>query len=343
MDKKKKITLKDIAAALNLTPSAVSKALSNHPRISDETKDAVKKKAKELNYKPNLLASALRKGKSNLIGVIIPRAKSNFFSTVVEKLEDVLNKEGYNIIMTQSNESFEKECRNIDALIDTQVAGIIASMANDTVDLTYYNKIISMGIPLVMFDRSDEKLEADYIGIDDYASSFKVIDHLYNQGCRRIAHIGGHKRTRIYKQRLEGYMDALSKYKLPIENNLIIESTLKLEDGRRAMEQFLSLEKKPDAVYAAGDFAALGALQVLKENNIAVPEDIALVGFSNELFTSLVTPSISSIEQHSNDIGQLTAETLLKKLNNPDKEEKPTQTVLNIDLIVRETSKRLKD
>lgn len=339
MEKKKKITLKDIAKALNLTPSAVSKALSNHPRISNDTKLAVKKMAKELNYKPNLLASALRKGKSNLIGVIIPRGKSNFFSTIVEKLEDVLNKEGYNIIMTQSNESFEKECRNIDALIDTQVAGIIASMANDTVDLTYYNKIISMGIPLVMFDRSDEKLKADYIGIDDYASSFKVIDHLYNLGCRRIAHIGGHKHTRIYDQRLEGYIDALKKYHLPIENDLIIQNTLKIEDGRHAMEIFLKLKNRPDAVYAAGDFAALGALQVLKENHIAIPKDIALVGFSNELFTSLVTPSISSIEQHSNNIGQLVAEVLLDKLNNPDRDSKPSKMVLDIDLIIRETSK----
>lgn len=340
MDKKKKITLKDIAAALDLTPSAVSKALSNHPRISDATKKAVKEKAKELNYKPNLLASALRKGQSNLIGVIIPRAKSNFFSSIVEKLEAILNEEGYNIIITQSNESFEKECRNIDALIDTQVCGIIASMANDTVDLTYYNKIISMGIPLVMFDRSDEKLEADYIGIDDYASSFKVIDHLYNQGCRRIAHIGGYKHTRIYNQRLEGYLDALKKYKLPIEDDLIIESTLKIEDGRQAMTQLLKLDKKPDAVYAAGDFAALGALQILKENNIAIPQDIALVGFSNELFTSLVTPSISSIEQHSDGIGQLAAEILLDKLKNPNKTTKPSKTVLDIDLIIRETSKK---
>ncbi|MCL7762577.1 LacI family transcriptional regulator [Polaribacter sp. Z014] len=340
MDKKKKITLKDIAEALNLTPSGVSKALNNHPRISDATKKAVKEKARELNYQPNLLASALRKGRSNLIGVIIPRAKSNFFSSVVEKLEDVLNKEGYNIIMTQSNESFEKECRNIDALIDTQVCGIIASMASDTVDLTYYNKIISTGIPLVMFDRSDEKLEADYIGIDDYQSSFKVIDHLYKQGCRRIAHIGGYKHTRIYNQRLEGYLDALKKYNLPIENNLIIESTLKIEDGRQAMTQFLKLDKKPDAVYAAGDFAALGALQVLKENNIAIPQDIALVGFSNELFTSLVTPTISSIEQHSNTIGQLAAEILLDKLKNPNKTTEPSKTVLDIDLIIRETSKK---
>ena len=176
--KKKRTTIKDIANVLNISPAAVSKALHDDSRISAKTKTAVKRVAKELNYQPNHLASALRKGKSNLVGVIVPRTSSNFFSSVIQNIEEVLNKEGYNIIITQSNESFKKECNNIDTLLFTQVDGIIASMANETVDLSYYEKIKSKGIPLILFDRGENDLNVDYIGINDYDSSFMIVEHL---------------------------------------------------------------------------------------------------------------------------------------------------------------------
>ncbi|WP_317128559.1 LacI family DNA-binding transcriptional regulator [Tamlana fucoidanivorans] len=341
-DIKKRITIKDIAKALNLTSSTVSRALNDNSRISEKTKQAVKQTAKELGYEPNYLASALRKGKSNLVGLIIPRANSYFFSSVVKAIGDRLSIEGYNIIITQSNESYEKECQNIESLLYTQVDGIIASLANETVDLEYYNKIKANGVPLVIFDRGEDSLNVDYIGIDDYLSSFKVVEHLYNQGCRRIAHIGGYRHTRIYESRVEGYIDALTKFNLPLEESLISESNLKVEDGRAIMEELLKLPNKPDAIYAAGDFAALGALQVAKENHISIPDDIALVGFSNEPFTSLITPSITSIEQHSEMIGRLAAETFLDRINNPDKAVKLNKIVLDTELIVRESSKKLK-
>ncbi|MBG7631601.1 MAG: LacI family DNA-binding transcriptional regulator, partial [Bacteroidetes bacterium] len=170
MKNKKKTTIKDIANVLGLTPSAVSKALNDHPRISDKTKISVRQVAENLNYQPNHLASALRKGKSNLIGVIIPRNNSSFFSSVVENIEEVLSEKGYNIIIAQSYESYKKECSSIDALLYTQVDGIIASMANETTDLKYYKKIKSKGVPLVLFDRGENDLEVDYVGIDDYLS-----------------------------------------------------------------------------------------------------------------------------------------------------------------------------
>ena len=341
MGNKKKTTIKDIANVLGLTPSAVSKALNDHPRISDKTKIAVKQIAENLNYQPNHLASALRKGKSNLVGVIIPRSNSNFFSSVLESLEDVLNKEGYNIIITQSNESYNKECNNIDALLFTQVDGIIASMANETVDLSYYEKIKSKGIPLILFDRGENDLNVDYVGIDDYMSSHKIIEHLVQQKCKRIAHIAGFNHTRIFKNRIRGYVDALEKHHLPVEENLIIESNLRIKDGRRIMQELLDLPERPDAVYAAGDYAALGALQILQENNIKVPEEIALVGFGNEPFTSYVTPSITSVEQHSSDIGRLAAEAFLKRIAKPNKKVKLTKKILNAELIVRESSSKI--
>ncbi len=337
---KKKTTIKDIANVLGLTPSAVSKALNNHPRISEKTKASVKQVAQNLNYQPNYLASALRKGKSNLVGVIIPRANSNFFSAVLESIEGVLNKKGYNIIISQSYESFDKECRNIDALLFTQVDGVIASLANETKDFSSYEKIKSKGIPLVLFDRGENDLGVDYIGIDDYKSSHMVVDHLVEQNCKRIAHIGGFSHTRIFKNRNRGYRDALAKHSLPLDDDLIFECNLSKANGRAIMEQLLEHANRPDAVYVAGDYAALGALQVLKEHNIKIPEEIAIVGFGNEPFTSLVSPPISTIEQHSTEIGVLTAEAFLRRIKEADIPPTLNKMILDPELIIRDSSRK---
>ncbi|EAR01859.1 LacI family DNA-binding transcriptional regulator [Maribacter sp. HTCC2170] len=340
MEQQKKTTIKDIANVLGITPSAVSKALNNHPRISNETKLAVKQIAKNLNYQPNHLASALRKGKSNLVGVIVPRANSNFFSSVLENIEEVLNKEGYNVIISQSNESYDKECKSIDTLLHTQVDGIIASLANETVNFAHFEKIKRKGIPLILYDRGDNDIDVDYIGIDDFDSSHRVVKHLVKQKCKRIAHIGGYRHTRIFKNRILGFIDALNKYGLPTNNELILEGDLTLEDGRKKMESLLNLPEPPDAVYAASDYAALGALQVMQEHGIQVPEEIALVGFSNEPFTSLLNPSISTVNQHSGDIGKRAAETFLKRVQQKNWTPKLTKNILKSELIIRDSSNR---
>ena len=324
---------------LNISPAAVSKAMHDDTRISAKTKEAVKRVAKELNYQPNHLASALRKGKSNLVGVIVPRTNSNFFSSVLEQMEAVLDKAGYNIIITQSNESFEKECKNIDTLLFTQVDGIIASMANETVDLSYYEKIKSKGIPLILFDRGENDLNVDYVGINDYDSSHMIVEHLISKGCKRIAHIGGYRRTRIFNNRIRGYIDAIKTNNLPIDDSLIIESALTLEDGRREMKNLLKLKNRPDAVYVAGDYAALGALQVLNEKQISVPNDIRLIGFGNEPFTALVSPTITSVDQHSEDIGRLAAETFLQHVKKPELKQSLNKIILDAELIIRDSSK----
>lgn len=338
--KKKKTTIKDIANVLNISAAAVSKALHDDSRISDKTKKAVKQVAENLNYQPNHLASALRSGKSKLVGVIVPRTNSNFFSSVIENIESVLNDKGYNIIITQSNESYKKECDSIDTLLFTQVDGIIASMANETVDLSHFEKIKSKGIPLILFDRGENDLNVDYIGIDDYNSSHLIVQHLVDKGCKRIAHIGGFKRTRIYNNRIRGYIDALNKFNLPLDDELLTESNLTIEDGREKMLQFLKLKHKPDAVYVAGDYAALGALQVLNEKNIKVPEEIALIGFGNEPFTSMVTPNITSVNQHSAEIGKLAAKTFLDLVKKEIVHQKLNKQILKAELIIRDSSNK---
>ncbi len=338
MTNKKKPTIKDIAKVLNISAAAVSKALHDDPRISEKTKLAVKKVSKDLNYQPNHLASALRKGKSKLVGVIVPKTNSHFFSSVIQSMETVLNKEGYNIIITQSNESYKKECDNIDTLLFTQVDGIIASMANETTDLEYFEKIKSKGIPLILFDRGENNLNVDYIGINDYDSSHMIVEHLVKQGCKRIAHIGGYRHTRIFNNRIRGYIDAIKKHELPFERTFLVESSLTTEDGRVKMSELLALKNRPDAVYVAGDYAALGALQVLNERGIDIPNDIALVGFGNEPFTSMVTPAISSVNQHSAEIGKQAAQTFLAHTKKTVVRQKLNKIILNAELIVRHSS-----
>ena len=340
MSAKKRTTIKDIAEYLKITPSSVSKALSNHPRISEKTKEAVKKAVIELNYRPNQIATALKKGKSRLIGVVVPRTNSSFFSSVVESIEEVLSEHDYKMIVTQSRESYEKECTSIDTLLQIQVDGIISSLANETTDFSHYIRIKDKGIPLVLFDRGEDEINVDYVGIDDYQSSILVVNHLVSNGCQRIAHVAGHRHTRIYEERIAGYIEALRINGLPIDKSLILESDLTIDDGRKKAQQLISSENMPDAIYAAGDFAALGVFQVLQKHRIRVPEEIALVGFSNERFTSLIKPSISSVEQQSTEIGKIAAETLLKRITDPDSVPELNKVILMPELIVRESSRK---
>ncbi len=340
MNNHKKITIKDIATALEISPSAVSRALHNHPRISESTKKLVHETAKEMGYQPNQLATALRKGKSHLVGVIVPRTNSHFFSSIIEKIEEALDAKGYNIIITQSNESFEKECRNIDALLQIQVDGIIASMANETVDFSHFEKIKESGIPLILFDRGENDIGVDYVGIDDYESSHMIVQHLIEQGCKRIAHIAGFSHTRIYKNRIRGYIDALKKFNLPNDEELLVEGSLTIDDGREKMKALLELKDRPDAIYVASDYAALGALQVLQERGIKVPDDIALVGFGDEPFTSLVTPTITSVHQYSKKIGALTAQQFLKRVDDKNWIPHLHKLILKPELVVRASSKK---
>ena len=337
---KKKTTIKDIANVLNISPAAVSKALHNDSRISEKTKKAVRQVAKNLNYQPNHLASALRSGKSKLVGVIVPRTNSNFFSATIHNIEEVLNEKGYNIIITQSNESYKKECANIDTLLFTQVDGIIVSMANETVDLSHFEKVKNAGIPLITFDRGENDLNVDYIGINDYDSSHTIVDHLVDEGCKRIAHIGGFKRTRIFNNRIRGYIDALKKHDLPLDKELLLESSLTISDGRKKMQQLLDLKNRPDAVYVAGDYAALGALQVLNEQNIKIPEEIALVGFGDEPFSNMTTPTITSMNQHSYKIGRIAAETFLAYTKKTKIKQSLNKVILDATLIIRASSSK---
>jgi LacI family transcriptional regulator len=340
--KKEKTTIHDIAKKLNITASTVSRALNDNPRISEATKKAVQKAAQKLNYHPNQIAAALRNGKSNVIGVIVPTVDRSFFSSVVRGIEEIANQAKYNVMICQSYDDYEKEVATVEALLRSRVDGIIASFAKQTKDFDHFLKAKERGIPVVLFDRSNDELEVSHVVVDDYLGAFKATEHLIQQGCKRIAHFAGAQRISIYKDRIRGYKDALAANKLQFRDSLVIESNLQLEDGRNCMTQLLQQNEILDGLFSASAYGVLGALQVLKEKNIKVPQDVALVGFSNEPYTSFTEPSITTIEQHSLRMGNAAAEIFLEEVMDDDKKFIPQKIVLKPELIIRQSSMRKK-
>ncbi|GCC50065.1 LacI family transcriptional regulator [Chryseotalea sanaruensis] len=336
--KKGKSTIHDIARKLNITASTVSRALNDNPRISEATKKAVQQAARKLNYQPNHIAAALRNGRSNILGIIVPTIDRGFFSSVVRGIEEIANNSRYNVMICQSNDNYEKEVATVEALLSARVDGIIASYAKETTDFTHFLKAKEKGIPVILFDRSNSALEVSHVLIDDYLGAYKATEHLINQGCKHIAHFTNTRKISIYKERLRGYKEALQANGMVFDESMVVESNLQLADGKTSMEKLFKAKKKPDAIFSASDYSAMGALQYLKEKGIDVPNEIKIVGFSNEAFTHLTEPTLSTVEQHSLRIGNAAAEIFLEEVKSGDKKFIPQTVVLKPELIVRESS-----
>jgi LacI family transcriptional regulator len=336
--KKGRATIHDIARQLNITASTVSRALKDHPRISDETKKLVLKAAEKLNYQANHIAAALRNGKSKRLGIIVPSADRSFFASVIRGVEEIANKAGYNVMICQTYDSYQKEKDGIEALLNARVDGIIISHAKETENFDHIKRVKDRGIPLVMFDRSNDELGVSQVAIDDYFGAYKSVEHLIEQGCKTIAHFTNNRKISIYKERLRGYKEALLNYGIPFNPDLVVESNLQLEDGRNSMIRLLSRKVKPDAIFSASALGAVGAMQVLKERDIKIPGQVALVAFSNETYTSFIDPPLTTVDQHSTRMGNAAAEVFLEEIAQKDKTFIPNTTVLRPELIIRASS-----
>lgn len=334
----KKTTIHDIAKKLNTTASTVSRALQDHPRISDSTKKSVFAMAEKMNYQPNSIAAALRRGRSNLIGILVPTIDRNFFGSVVRGIEEVLTGSGYNVIISQSNDSAEQEKLNIKALLEAQVDGIFVSYAKETLSFEHFDKIVQQNVPLIFFDRMQDSLKVDSVIIDDYEAGFKATEHLIEQGCSRIAHFAGPGNVSIYRDRQSGYQDALKKYNIHNNPSLIFTNNLKFEDGQKLGMRIANMDLPPDGIFSSSDYAAMGAMEVLKKRGVKIPGQIAIVGFSNESFTELVTPALTTVEQHSKKMGQEVAHLFLQRVKEEESVSTITKTVLPSELIIRESS-----
>lgn len=339
---KKKVTIHDIAQELNITASTVSRALQDHPRISDSTKKAVIKVAKKLNYQPNQIAAALRSGKSKILGILVPNIDRSFFSSVVYGIEQIANKQGYNVMIVQSHDEYKKEVETVNALLNAKVDGIIASHAKETVDFSHFEKVLKNNIPLIFFDRANDDLGVSHVLLDDFMAAFKATEHLIRQGCSKIAHFTSYRKVSIYKERLRGYREALQAANIPVDENLIFTSDLELKDGQEIMHKIIDNKIEVHGIISASALGAMGALRVCKEKGLKIPEDIAIAGFSNEVFTEFTEPPITTVEQHSLDMGHTAANMFFEQLNDivAQNNTKPKKMVLSPTLIVRKSTVR---
>ena len=337
MIKKPQITIKDIARALNISPSTVSRALKNHPDISQDTKDLVNKYAKDFNYKPNTLALSLRMSKNNTIGVIIPEIVHYFFSSILSGIEQIANAEGYNVIICQSDENYEKEVRNTKALVATRVSGVLASLAKHTTNYDHFQDIIDSDIPLVFFDRICIGINTDRVVVDDYAGAFAAVEYLIQTGCKRIAFYSSPFHLEISKNRKNGYMDALRKYNLPVDESLIRVCDTR-EEAIIITPEILDRPNRPDGFFAINDHCAAGILYAAKLAKLRVPKNVAIMGFSDGELAKACDPMLSTVEQHGFEIGKHAAKLLIDKING-ETQGQYSNKIVKTNLIIRVTTK----
>ncbi|AMM52474.1 LacI family transcriptional regulator [Rufibacter sp. DG15C] len=336
-----RVTIHDIAKKVNTTASTVSKALNDHPSISTATKELIKEAAQNLNYRQNRLASSLRSGRTNIIGIVIPSSEIGFFATVVHGIEKVARNHGYNVLLFQSNILGEYEVEGIETLLHSSVDGIIASIAKDTTTLDHYLEVKKRKVPLVLFDRTKDEIGVPSVVIDDYKGAYMATEHLILQGYTRIAHISGAQHVKIFNDRLRGYVDALRANHLTVDDDLIQYGKNSIESGRACMQALLDSAKVPDAVFAVEDFTALGAQQIIKQNGYKIPQQIGLIGFGNESFSPFITPGLSTVDQQAAQMGEEAFNMFLHQINNPDiATESIPKIVLDPVLIIRESSSR---
>jgi DNA-binding LacI/PurR family transcriptional regulator len=328
-------TIKDLAKALNLSPSTVSRALRDHPDLNPSTKKRVISLADKLDYHPNSIAQSLQTKKTKTIGVIVPEIKQPFFASVINGIEEFAYAAGYTIIVCQSNETYEREVFYTRSLVSLRVAGMLVSLSQTTQSFDHFKMLQRRNVPVVFFDRACDKIEASKVVVDDYTGAFDVVDHLIKSGYRRIAHLAGPKNLSISKLRLKGYKDALRQGKLPFSDELVVHGGLDETDGIIGFQKLLNLRPLPDAVFAVNDPVATGAFISVKEQGLKIPADIALAGFSNTHMTSLLDPPLTTVEQPTYEIGKTAAQLLMEQINNNDENFVPKSIVLKTHLIVR--------
>ncbi|MBS9523253.1 LacI family DNA-binding transcriptional regulator [Litoribacter alkaliphilus] len=334
-------TIKDIAKALNVSSSTVSRALKDYPGISKETKRKVKELAEKLNYRPNAVALSLRKSKSFTIGVIIPEVVHFFFSTVISGIEEIAFANGYNVILCQTNESLSREMSSVDTIISNQIDGLLISYSKETTDFSHFQKLIDHNFPIVFFDRVPELPNTVNVTVDDYSGAKEAVKHLIDQGYQKIFHLAGPKNLLISTHRLDGYKDALKESNREFDPTMVESCPIGTEEESFGIitKVFQESDVRPDAVFAANDIAAAGAMRAVKSLGLRVPQDVGIVGFSNWQFSSMVDPPITTVSQPGFKIGERATQLLLKMINKKEEDPfEPITEILETELLVRGSS-----
>lgn len=336
------ITIHDIAYELGLNASTVSRALANNPVVSQKTRDLVQAKARELNYQPNRIAAALRRGRSDILGVIVPAIDRAFFGKVIRGIEEKADQAGFHIIVCQSYDSAKRERTMVETLRRLQVDGIMISVAKDKEkenNTEFYRELIRSGLPVQFFDTVPEEVDAPVVVIDDEQGGYQATSHLINAGYQRIAHLRGPQHIPIYRDRYLGYHRALSEAGRSVDPRYVIDIESHFDTGEEAFLQLWDIPVPPDAVFSSSDYSAVAGIKASAKHGIRVPEDLAIIGFSNESFTEIVTPNLSTVDQQTMEMGRRTAERMIAVVTEQDDVENMVKRlVLQPEVIVRGSS-----
>ncbi|MHA4806705.1 LacI family DNA-binding transcriptional regulator [Flavitalea flava] len=335
------ITIKDIAKALGLSTSTVSRALRGSYEISTETKKLVLEYAEKLNYHPNPIALSLKEKRSRSIGIVVCEIANNFFSQVINGIESVAYKKGYYVIISQSHESYEREVANTQYLASHSVDGLLVSLSAETTDLSHFNKLHDKGLPIVFFDRIMEEMQTHKVIANNFLGAYQATEHLIQSGFKRIAHLTIASHLSITRERLAGYMAALADYGVPFDGSLVKYCTyggLIYRETEEAVDTLLALKKRPDAIVAASDKLTTGCLTALAKRNIKIPGSMGVVGFTNSLLAEIFHPPLTTIRQPAFEMGQLAMESLIQIIESKHPVTKFETQVLNTELTIRASS-----
>ncbi len=338
MKPKKEVTIYDIAQRLDLSSATVSRALQDNPAINKNTRKKIQETARELGYRHNNFASNLRKQKTNTIGVIVHELNSNFITSVLAGIEKVTTEAGYDLIIAHSSESYKKEAANALNLFHKRVDGLIASLAFDTKGLDHFKPLEEKGIPIVFFDRVEERSETTKVIIDNYKCGYQATQHLVEQGCKRIVLVTANLKRNVYAQRHKGYMEALFDNGIPYEKELVLIKDLSEQCGVEAAREIVKMKPMPDGAFITNDFSAAVCMQTLKEFGISIPRDIAIVGFNNDAISKIVEPQLTTIHYPGIDMGEIAARNLISHLRGLSNIKHTQTIVVRSDLIVRQSS-----
>lgn len=333
--KQQQVTIKDIATAVGMSVSSVSRALSDHPHISKETKAKVTAAAQELGYRYNALAAALRSSRSKTIGLIVPRISMPFQAAVITAIQNRLQTFGYNLMIFQSNESPEQEKKIVNLLMGTQVEGLIVSVTLYTKDYHIFDRSTLNNVPVVFYDRVPIDKACHKIVGDEYNGGYQVTKHLLAQGCRRIAHISGPLSCSIYLQRLKGYKEALQEFNVPYDQTLVFFHELNKENTLKSCETLFGAKTTPDAIFACNDTAALAVLEFTRNKNIPVPEQLKVSGYANDSRTEISRPEITSVEQFPHLMGDGAAKLIMDLIESTENNKSFISLTTPVELIPR--------
>jgi len=339
MKKGHQVTMKEIAKKLGVSVSTVSRALKDSPELHPDTKKRIVEMAKSMNYQYNLLAQSLRISRSKVLGVIVPELTSHFFSSNISGIQDTAYKRGYNIMICQSNESYEQEKANIKTLVSSQVDGLLISLSRETKNYDHLQELYDREIPFIMFDRVTEEIPVSKVTVDDAQGAYLAVNHLLEQGCRKIAYFSGPEDLYISKKRKEGYLEALKEFGISEKESRVYITDLTPEINRQITLRMLKEEDRPDAIFAMIDPLAVDVMMVLKEKGIKIPEDIALAGFTNNPTSAVVEPSLTTVSQPGYEMGQIAANHFLDQLDEVVSDD-PESFILLTTLVVRDSSKK---